>query len=582
MRVAEERSFTTHDGVELFYRYWPAPRSGAAPRGVALFHRGHEHSGRLQHVVDELGLEDMAMFAWDARGHGRSPGARGDSPSLAASVRDVEAFVRHIGAQHGIAAQDLAIVAQSVGAVLVSTWAHDYAPRVRCLVLASPAFKVKLYAPFARQGLRLLHALFGNFFLNSYVKAKFLTHDPERVRSYESDALITRPISVRILLGLYDAAERVVADAGAIRLPVLLLVSGADWVVHLGPQLDFFERLGSRVKEHHLLPGFFHDTLGEKDRHLALERAREFILRMFEQPPPADSLLDADRQGDTRNEMVRLSAPLPALSPADLKYRLTRLSMRTLGRLSAGIRLGIATGFDSGSTLDYVYRNQPQGSTPLGRMIDRNYLGSIGWRGIRARKQHLEQAIALAAGRLRAEGRDVRIADIAAGHGRYVLEAVEKLAPRPESVLLRDYSDLNVRDGAALIAAKGLEDIARFVKADAFDEPGIAAIVPRPTLAIVSGLYELFPENAPVLGSLRGLAAALEPGGYLLYTGQPWHPQLELIARTLTSHRGGQSWVMRRRSQAEMDQLAEHAGFAKLEQWIDAWGIFTVSLAKRR
>jgi hypothetical protein len=414
------------------------------------------------------------------------------------------------------------------------------------------------------------------------VKAKFLTHDPERVRSYESDALITRPISVRILLGLYDAAERVVADAGAIRLPVLLLVSGADWVVHLGPQLDFFERLGSRVKEHHLLPGFFHDTLGEKDRHLALERAREFILRMFEQPPPADSLLDADRQGDTRNEMVRLSAPLPALSPADLKYRLTRLSMRTLGRLSAGIRLGIATGFDSGSTLDYVYRNQPQGSTPLGRMIDRNYLGSIGWRGIRARKQHLEQAIALAAGRLRAEGRDVRIADIAAGHGRYVLEAVEKLAPRPESVLLRDYSDLNVRDGAALIAAKGLEDIARFVKADAFDEPGIAAIVPRPTLAIVSGLYELFPENAPVLGSLRGLAAALEPGGYLLYTGQPWHPQLELIARTLTSHRGGQSWVMRRRSQAEMDQLAEHAGFAKLEQWIDAWGIFTVSLAKRR
>jgi alpha-beta hydrolase superfamily lysophospholipase len=380
-RVADERSFTTHDGVELFYRYWPAPRSGAAPRGVALFHRGHEHSGRLQHVVDELGLEDMAMFAWDARGHGRSPGARGDSPSLAASVRDVEAFVRHIGAQHGIAAQDLAIVAQSVGAVLVSTWAHDYAPRVRCLVLASPAFKVKLYAPFARQGLRLLHALFGNFFLNSYVKAKFLTHDPERVRSYESDALITRPISVRILLGLYDAAERVVADAGAIRLPVLLLVSGADWVVHLGPQLDFFERLGSRVKEHHLLPGFFHDTLGEKDRHLALERAREFILRMFEQPPPADSLLDADRQGDTRNEMVRLSAPLPALSPADLKYRLTRLSMRTLGRLSAGIRLGIATGFDSGSTLDYVYRNQPQGSTPLGRMIDRNYLGSIGWRG---------------------------------------------------------------------------------------------------------------------------------------------------------------------------------------------------------
>jgi hypothetical protein len=65
-----------------------------------------------------------------------------------------------------------------------------------------------------------------------------------------------------------------------------------------------------------------------------------------------------------------------------------------------------------------------------------------------------------------------------------------------------------------------------------------------------------------------------------VYTGQPWHPQLELIARALTSHRGG-AWVMRRRTQAEMDQLADEAGFRKVAQRIDEWGIFTVSLAQR-
>ena len=81
--------------------------------------------------------------------------------------------------------------------------------------------------------------------------------------------------------------------------------------------------------------------------------------------------------------------------------------------------------------------------------------------------------------------------------------------------------------------------------------------------------------------TLAGLAAAVPPGGYLVYTGQPWHPQLELIARALTSHRDGQPWVMRRRSQAEMDQLVAAAGFRKLEQRIDEWGIFSVSLAQR-
>ena len=54
------------------------------------------------------------------------------------------------------------------------------------------------------------------------------------------------------------------------------------------------------------------------------------------------------------------------------------------------MRLGHETGFDSGSTLDYVYRNQPAGTGPLGRLIDRQYLESIGWRGIRQRKLHLE------------------------------------------------------------------------------------------------------------------------------------------------------------------------------------------------
>jgi len=580
MRSPIESGFTTHDGVELFYRFWPAtaPRAAGA---VMLFHRGHEHSGRMAHLVGELGLDDFAFFAWDARGHGRSPGARGFSPSFGTSVRDVDCFVRHVGDRYGFAPEDIAVVAQSVGAVLVSTWLHDYAPRVRCAVLASPAFQVKLYVPFARPGLKLAHALRGNFFVNSYVKAKFLTHDPERIASYESDPLITRPISVNILLALYEAAGRVVADAQAITVPVQLLVSGDDWVVSQRPQHEFFERLGSAVKEKHVLPGFYHDTLGERDRKQALDGARDFIRARFAAPPAYPSLLDAHERGPTKDEADRLARPLPALSPRGLYWSLVRANLKFGGLLSDGVKLGHATGFDSGSTLDYVYRNRAAGRTPLGRLIDRSYLDSIGWRGIRQRKLNVEELIRDAIARLRAAGTAVHVMDIAAGHGRYVLEALESGGPRPDSILLRDYSDINVRDGAALIAAKGLAGIARFVKADAFDRASLAAVTPRPTLAIVSGLYELFPDNALVRRSLAGVADAVPAGGFLVYTGQPWHPQLELIARALTSHRGGAAWVMRRRTQAEMDQLVAAAGFRKLAQRVDEWGIFTASLAVR-
>ncbi|EIH0164087.1 TPA: hypothetical protein ACV7C8_005651, partial [Escherichia coli] len=53
-RIPDERQFLTSDNTELFYRHWPAQEASSTPKVVVLFHRGHEHSGRLQHIVDEL------------------------------------------------------------------------------------------------------------------------------------------------------------------------------------------------------------------------------------------------------------------------------------------------------------------------------------------------------------------------------------------------------------------------------------------------------------------------------------------------------------------------------------------------
>ncbi len=579
-RAPIEGEFKTHDGTTLFYRHWPAITSETKGT-IILLHRGHEHSGRVAHIVDELGLDDYAFYAWDARGHGRSSGVRGFSPSFAASVRDLDTFVDHIRETSGARIEDIAVIAQSVGAVLAATWVHDYAPKVRALVLASPAFDIKLYVPLAKPGIALWQKLKGSFFVNSYVKAKFLTHDPVRVESYENDPLITRPIASHILLELHEAAKRVVDDARAITVPVQLLISGSDWVVHHGPQHRFFENLGSRIKERHVLDGFYHDTLGERDRARAMTKIKGFITDRFAAPPAVAGLRDAHIHGYTRDEADRLATPLSPASPRGLYWLINKASIQFGGLFSEGIKTGIKTGFDSGSTLDYVYENEPRGLGPGGKLIDKQFLEAIGWRGIRQRKVHLEEMIGKALSRLMEAGRSTNMLDIASGHGRYILDAIAQSDIKPDHVQLRDYSPINVSAGRKLIADRGLEATARFDEADAFDGDGLAAITPAPDLAVVSGLYELFPDNALIERSLGGLARAMQPGAVLIYTNQPWHPQLEMIARALTSHRGGEAWVMRRRTQGEMDQLVEAAGFRKLDQRIDQWGIFTVSMAER-
>jgi hypothetical protein len=229
--------------------------------------------------------------------------------------------------------------------------------------------------------------------------------------------------------------------------------------------------------------------------------------------------------------------------------------------------------------LDYIYENRAQGVTPLGRLIDRIYLNAIGWRGIRVRRALLEQALRWTIEQTHAAGQPVCLLDIASGPARYVLETIHQLSTIPISAVLRDYRQENLDAAARLRDQLGLTDVT-LTTGDAFDRASLGAVTPRPTIALVSGLYELFPDNERVLRSLRGLADAVEPGGYLLYTNQPWHPQVEFIARVLTN-REGQPWIMRRRTQAEMDELVRTAGFEKVSQEIDPWGIFTVSVARR-
>jgi alpha-beta hydrolase superfamily lysophospholipase/SAM-dependent methyltransferase len=581
MQVSQKHVFTTHDDNQLAYQYWPAAIEHDTKKAIILFHRGHEHSGRMAHLVKELNLPEFDFFAWDARGHGDSPGLRGDAPSFSACVKDIQYFVQHIEATYKIKSTNIAVIGQSVGAVLAATWVHDYAPKIRALCLASPAFDIKLYVPFAKTGLSVLSKLKGNFFITSYVKANMLTHDIERAKTYDTDPQIAKAISVRMLLGLYAASERIVNDAQNIFVPTQVLCSGSDFVVFRKPQQQFYEKLPHPRKEFHILEGFYHDTLGEKDRHIAIEKIRRFIVQSFSEDYQAPDVLNADKIGSSCATAEQLSSPLPASSIKNLFWNLTKRNLKLGSKFSHGLKIGEDTGYDSGSTLDFVYRNQGESKNILGNIIDQQYLNAIGWRGIRVRKQHIEQLLAKYAKILTKQRKDVRILDIAAGHGRYILDAVSELATPPKSVLLRDYSELNVQSGTALIQERKLDNIAQFELGDAFNTASLAKVKPKPNLVIVSGLYELFSDNDLLRQSLSGIHQAMLQGGFLIYTGQIWHPQQEFIARALTSHRQGDAWVMRLRSQAEMDALVEQAGFKKVDQCIDEFGIFTVSVAQK-
>jgi len=577
-----ESGFTGSDGTRLFFRAWqpvstPADRP---PRALVFLHRGHEHSGRIAPLVERFGMHQDWAFAYDARGHGYSPGARGDAPDFATLVSDLDAFVRHISVRHGIAIEDVIVVANSVGAVVAATWVHDYAPRIRGLLMAAAAFQIKLYVPLAKPALRFARKFKPELFVTSYIRPGMLTHSAEEAEAYGRDPLIAKSISAKILLDLADTAERIVADAGAIDVPVLMLAADKDVVVKEAPQRRFFERLSSPLKRYVRLQDCYHAVFYERDTSAAMQASRDFIRDCWATAPLAPAAyVRADREGYAARRYAALERNEGGSAVSRAWFGLQRQMLGVLGPLSNGMRIGLKHGFDSGESLDYVYRNEAGGRLGIGKMIDRGYLDAVGWRGVRVRKAQLQHMLAACIAAHPREDK-LRILDIAAGSARYVLETVKRFQDRSIDVLLRDYMQYNVDNARRLASALQLRIPVEAELCDAFDANSYTGLENRYDIAVVSGLYELFSDNEQVLASLRGVVRSLKPGGVLIYTAQPWHPQLDMIAYTLVNHRG-MPWKMRPRPQAEMDALVALAGMRKIDTAIGIDGIFTVSLARK-
>ncbi len=465
-----ESGFASADGTRLFFRAWEptAPCLSRNPRALIFLHRGHEHSGRIEQLVRRFQRHEDWAFAYDARGHGHSPGERGEAPDFATLVSDLHAFVRHVVQRYGIACEDIVVVANSVGAVVAATWVHDYAPRIRGLVMAAAAFRIKLYVPLAKPALRFARRFKPDLSVTSYIRPGMLTHSKKEAVAYAADPLIAKSISAKILLELADTAERIVRDAAAIGVPVLMLVADKDYVVSEAPQALFFERLSSSLKRYIRLRDCYHALFYEHDMTAAIQSSKDFIDECFRTAlPPAAHYLHADRTSCSAKAFAVLQRDENATAGLRTWYSLQRRILRMLGPLSDGMRIGMAHGFDSGESLDYVYRNQACGKAILGKMIDRGYLDAVGWRGIRVRKVQLQKMLAdcIVA---HPPGKTLHILDIAAGSARYVLETVKRFQERDIKVTLRDYVQNNVDNAQRLADMLGLRARVQVEQRDAF------------------------------------------------------------------------------------------------------------------
>ena len=86
-----ESTFSGFGELKLYYQCWRP--EGEPKAALAVVHGFGEHSGRYGNVVDWFVPRGYAVYAFDLRGHGRSPGPRGYINEWAEYREDVKAFL---------------------------------------------------------------------------------------------------------------------------------------------------------------------------------------------------------------------------------------------------------------------------------------------------------------------------------------------------------------------------------------------------------------------------------------------------------------------------------------------------------
>lgn len=217
--------FTGAEGLELFYQGW-APE--APPRGVvALVHGVGEHSGRYMNLVAPLVDRGYAVYGYDQRGHGASPGPRVHVDRWSQYREDLRAYLSLIGERRS--GLPLVLYGHSMGSLVVLDYLLEHPRGLAGAIVSGVALEpAGVGSPALVAAARVLTHVTPRLTLDLKIDPRQLTRDPDALEATLTDPWLTSRATVRWGTESLDTVARIKDAMHEIDLPLLVLHGGDD------------------------------------------------------------------------------------------------------------------------------------------------------------------------------------------------------------------------------------------------------------------------------------------------------------------------------------------------------------------
>ncbi|MBB5058085.1 alpha-beta hydrolase superfamily lysophospholipase [Granulicella aggregans] len=259
-------------GQNIFVQSWqPASKARAV---IVIIPGFNAHSGYYGWVAEQFVAGDLAVYAIDLRGRGKSDGERFYVETFEDYVDDVEALMDIVKARE--AGLPILMLGHSAGGVVACLYTIDHPNELAGLICES--FAHELPAPdFVLAVFKGLSLIAPHTHLLHLPNEKF-SRDARAVEVMDNDPLIgkeTQP--TRTMAALVRADERLKKEFPLITLPVLILHGTADENTKPSGSQHFYDVVGSVDKTLKLYEGGFHDLLNDIDKSVVISDIKSWI-----------------------------------------------------------------------------------------------------------------------------------------------------------------------------------------------------------------------------------------------------------------------------------------------------------------
>lgn len=267
--------FAASGGAVLFEQSW-RPASGPV-RAVLVVHHGlKSHGAHYAELAARLVARGVAVYAYDMRGHGRSPGRRAALDDLGLLAADLDRFLARV--RRAEPGAPLFLAGHSVGGAVVALYTVEHRPRLAGLVLLAPALRVD-QPPIAAAAAGIAGALTPDLPAVD-VPNEWFSRSPAVRREMASDPLIYQPAGpARTARALTRALARIWPRVEEIDVPLLGLHGTADRATSPRGTAELVRRARGRDRTLLLYRGLYHDLVREPERDQVMDDIERWIMR---------------------------------------------------------------------------------------------------------------------------------------------------------------------------------------------------------------------------------------------------------------------------------------------------------------